>query len=163
MYTAILAAIIALFACTIYGRHHNLTWKKLLPKVAASAVGGFFIGSLIALFAGFTVYGTTQTSIELASIRTTTGAQGVFVLGSGAVGSVENYNLLVVNADGSVTPMQLRANRKVRIYEDPTLHNVGRLVTTVATDTSWSLGTRRDLGYSIYVPVGSVLSEFKVQ
>ncbi len=50
---------------------------------------------------------------------------GIFVLGSGTYNSSGAYRIFRKNTDGSVSPVDLRAERSLRIKEDAELKGVG--------------------------------------
>lgn len=163
MYTIIIFAVIgaALFAYIV-----REDWKCDL----ISALFGCGLGTMLGAFVGFIVslvlslcapkeqlvYGPT----ELASLRTTDGVSGIFVLGCGGFDSDARYQVLMRNQDGSLTPTQINADSYVRIIEDKNLDRTGYWTTTyevVASSWSnWVHDRPKLISQELRVPTGSV-------
>lgn len=57
---------------------------------------------------------------RLTSVDTTGGVSGVFVWGSGSIGSTTTYRVMIVRKDGSMSAVEIPADESTRIFEDAT-------------------------------------------
>ncbi len=105
-------------------------------------------------------------------MRTTDGATGTFVWGTGGISGETSYNFMIVQPDGSITPRSVPADSRVAIIEDESLHGVGYWRTTQreldpnSPLYNWGTGHRfreNVVRQEFRVPVGTVVQTFKVQ
>lgn len=104
----------------------------------------------------------------LAAMRNATGLSGQFVLGSGSIETSSVYRYLEQESDGGVTPAEVKADGRVRIYEDGSLQETGYLseiYSLPCSNSPWkwfALGGRRFARYEFHVPKGTVVHQFKI-
>lgn len=104
----------------------------------------------------------------LAAMRNGSGLSGQFVLGSGSIETSSVYRYLQKESDGGVTPAEVKADGRVRIYEDGSLQETGYLseiYSLPSSNSAWkwfALGARRFVRYEFHVPEGTVVHQFKI-
>jgi len=177
MYSIILASIagiVALLTVVENARYGKTTWQL---RLGAILFGGYF-GAVGGMVTAVTitklmpqkevVYGP----YKLVAMRSVGAISGTFVAGTGMIGTSVNYNFMVEQDDGSVSPYSVPVNGNTHITEDPSLHNTGTW-TSIHLEVdrnswlyNWSVGAeKRDVVVknNLRVPVGTVLQQFSAQ
>jgi hypothetical protein len=150
----------------------------LRTRSPGAIIGGGLVGLVAgfvmsALLCGFTPYRWTETGTwKLRSMNTIDGVSGTFVWGTGSLRSETAYRVLIVNDNGSVSPLTIAATvNNTEIFEQDTLTNEGEVtIYRYMRDRSWwgngwalEKSDTDWYSYKITVPKGSVRNEFTVQ
>lgn len=175
MYTIMLCAVIGLVIAVITAKRGEHEKSDYIITTTFCSVGGGVIGTFIAGIVGFYLVPMKNEVFgpyELAALRSSDGASGTFIWGSGSIGNQLIYNFMMRLEDGSMVPGSVPADGPVFLIEDPGLTDTGFWRTTfvVADETSplhnWAIATR-ELTYILReefrVPVGTVVQQFNIK
>lgn len=168
MFTVLLFAAIGLALGLLIWHSSRDDWSALVGCPIIAAVLGAFCAWALGGFSPQVL--TVWQRSELVSMRPSEGVQGVFLFGTGAVGTEMSYRCMLKNADGSYSPHSATATTEnTTIVEDTTLKDTGVLtIRTLVADPKWALGSWSfpwsSLGdyYEYRVPRGTVRSNFEV-
>lgn len=131
MYSIILGAVLGLpIAYLVVRRGLDDDVGLVGSSIILAIVGGIF-GALFALFGSvlLTTHRGEVGRYDLVAMRTVDSTGGVFVWGTGSVGSSTVYRVMILNKDGSMSPFQADAyNSNTTIVEDDNLQDRGVLV-----------------------------------
>ncbi len=170
MYTILLCVFLGLLISG-YLTRENDTLTKFLGVVCGWVAGviiGAFAAAMITAFL-LPKYESPDPQIELVSLRSANGVNGSFIFGSGGINSETKYSFLMKNADGSMTPGEIHANHRVRIFEENELAYRGYWVKVYKVNdqssalTSWAFNSKRFVRHEFHVPVGSVRHGFSFE
>lgn len=164
--------MLSIIAGTILGRLVLYFFNPRADRIDKGAV--FVVAAILGAGAGLLV-GDSMEHREVESLRTPlaamrngSGLSGQFVLGSGSIETSSVYRYLQQESDGGVTPAEVKADGRVRIYEDGSLQETGYLseiYSLPCTNSAWkwfALGGRRFVRYEFHVPKGTVVHQFKI-
>jgi hypothetical protein len=174
MYTIILCAVIGLIIAVIFTKRGD---REKSDYIFTAIVGPVYGGVAGMIIAGIVICGQVPMKnvvfgpIELVAMRSSDGASGTFVWGSGSISNQTTYNFLQRSEDGSMVPGSVPADGRVHLIEDPDLKDTGFWRTTFVTaDTAsplynWAIATG-DRAYILRqefrVPVGTVVQQFNI-
>ncbi|MBM3261279.1 hypothetical protein FJY93_02570 [Candidatus Kaiserbacteria bacterium] len=162
-----------LFALIGFG----LGWysARHIGEMMQSLLGGLFgalVGTLVGLITAGVVGATFPThwveseTVPLASLRSTDGLSGSFVLGSGIIGTTSYYFYYEKTPDGGYQPGKVEATNRVTIYEQAG-RNVGELkvfkLAFVHPSVKWFGIVPNEYSYQFFIPEGSLQKKYIVQ
>ena len=175
MYTIMLCAVIGLIIAVMVAKRGERDRIGYIFDAIIGSVSGGVAGMIIAgivICDHVPMKNVVVGPVELVAMRSSDGASGTFVWGSGSFGNQTTYNFLQRKEDGSMVPGSVPADDRVHLIEDPELKDTGFWRTTFVTaDTTsplynWAIFTR-DRAYILRqefrVPVGTVVQQFSIE
>jgi hypothetical protein len=170
MYSVMAAAIpLALIgSCLFFACDRG--WKAPLYGLFVGAMLGTFFGVLASsMFQEDSPHVLVENQhLKLASMRTTEDVNGVFVWGTGTIGTSTVYRVMILNNDGSMHPFSATADAYTLIVEDANLHGEGLLVEYKEINdpkwrwAKWAFTASEPIAYhyEYHVPKGTVRNTF---
>lgn len=166
----------------IIGILGSVVLNQLRKKARSFPLGLTLVFSLVALVIGgivtqeilhhFVPTKLISKEYKLSAMRTSSGTYGSFAMGTGTTNSFTKFSLYVVNDDGSVSPLDIAADDRVKIFEDSSLKDTGYLTHTVKkydystpiANWVWQRPNWEELVTEhLRVPAGTLLHTFSAQ
>jgi hypothetical protein len=150
-----------------YKSLRGCVWQVIWTAAVGAVVGTFTAAVVVPQYIPMTSeMSDPDTLVAMRGVQSDT---GIFVLGSGTYNSSGAYRIFRKNTDGSVSPVDLRAERSLRIKEDAELKGVGYWRTEFSNFDKnsplapFAVGWFYDqaiVGQELRVPVGTVVQTF---